>query len=131
MRTLFDWIRSWFGTSELTRSVALLSRNVDKLRVEKEARERELRVATDEFEKAREVLIKKHEKINSVLRQQKEMYQRLEVAMNTAEETISTLSSITIPGLVATNKLFLERWRAETAVYAMRQAALSPSKELE
>jgi hypothetical protein len=46
---------------------------------------------------------------------------KLQEALQASEEHIKTLEEITIPGLVAANALFVDRWQAESAVLVMRQ----------
>lgn len=91
---------------------------------------------TQALENARKALVaieKKYqaelEKTRLTLRNSQTMNVQLEEGMSALRDELKTLNDITIPGLVAANRLFIDRWESESKIHIMRTAFVDPRKE--
>jgi hypothetical protein len=121
MKWLSNFFRKYRGHSSVSRSIQGLKNKAQRINREclasSELVEKRLK-ALDKLEK-----LHKEEIASSrqALEQSLNANKKLQEALQASEEHIKTLEEITIPGLVAANALFVDRWQAESAVLVMRQ----------
>lgn len=132
MKWILNWVTCWFGVAQVNRSVAAMQRKIDRLKSLKEASDRELVKREKEFSRLHKWMEAETERNRLAIAQATEVNRKMEIALDNAQDAIKTLEDITIPGLVAANNLFIQRWEAETSVFVARQVAVSSSgKDLE
>lgn len=68
-------------------------------------------------------------KTRLLLNSSKVVENKLEETLESLRDELRTASDITIPGLVAANRLFIDRWEAESKIQVLRGTIATPQKE--
>lgn len=110
--------------------MAALERMIQGLREEREDSERKLILREKVISSLFDDIQAEVEKSKEVIRIAYDTNRKLERALEVANTTIKNYEEITLPGLIASHQVFIQRWEAEAAVLEMKKVALS-SKEAE
>ena len=123
------WIRSWFGATELTRSMYALDHRLSTL----QARSVRAETALARERKRLEAEIESYEKVVSnckeAIRRVEEANRRLSAELETTHEALKACHEVIIPGLVAANKTFQDSWDAQSSMLVMRSVAVKQQEE--
>lgn len=120
MKWVSRFLRKLQGTSQISRSFKGLKDKIRRVEAERKAAEEVVERRLKALDKL-DRLFKEEVANNKVaLENAASANRRLQEALQASEEHIKTLEEITIPGLVAANMLFVERYQAETAIQVMR-----------
>jgi hypothetical protein len=111
------WFASWRITRGASRAVAELDYRIYRLQREKKRSDREL-------EKVKEDFSKSSDRLTRAVSQASGLNKRLEIMLDTTKEELENLREIVVPGLVAANKTLTDARDAQSAMYAMKVAAM-------
>ena len=131
MKMLFDWLKSWFGLSQLSRQMSYLDRKIAKLQKEKVKSTNYLERRLGNLDKIQTNFTKEYEKSAKAVKMAWIKNDELGAALETVNEELNTANKILIPSLVAANDVLLRRWESESAIHAMRAATVGTKGEIE
>jgi len=135
MRILWDWTKSWFGIGQVSRHLCVLDRNISRLRQERKIAEVSIEEHTKEIEEIQTRFEELMVKTKTSLDRAVQVNKKLQAALDSTQEEVKTAHEITIPGLVAANKVLIQRWEAESQILAVRSAlatqALSKGSDID
>ena len=117
------WCLSWWGWGRLNRSVASLNLRISGLMKGLEKSNLELQYYKAEVDRQREQLNETYAKQKQAVNRAEGLNRQLQEALVASTEALKTANEVVIPGLVAANQVFVDRWESESAVFAIRQVA--------
>lgn len=124
---MFRWIGSWLTVREIrnvskqTRKASLaVGRSVCRLERCRKKLASDRRLLNAITETVAEDLDRADETVADVLRE----HRSYEEAMEALNSKLKVVEEITVPALVESHKVQLERWKAETAVQVRRQVSV-------
>lgn len=127
MNKIREWLSYWFGLRRVSRQMTVLDMKVESLKAEKIKSDREIDRHRQALATQRDKLTSEMQKVSQSLDRAVGLNKKLDAALDVAREEVRTANDIVIPGLVAASKTLIDRWDAESAVYARRQVAVSMS----
>jgi len=128
MKVILNWIKSWF---RISKKMSYLDKKIEKLRKSSDKANAIYNIHMNNLDKIEQKFADEFEKVQISLNNANAVNKKLEEALDSANEELKTANDILIPGLIAANKVFVDRWDAESAVLAMRLVAIEPSKDIE
>lgn len=131
MNSIISWVRCWIGFSQTNRSILALQRTIDRLQKQKNRSDKEILVREKAWDRLQIWYQEEIKRNRAALENASDVSKKLEAALEVANDSIKTFEEVTIPGLVAANNLFVQRWEAETSIYVARRVAASSVKEVE
>jgi collagenase-like PrtC family protease len=117
------WCLSWWGWGRLNRSMAALNFRLSGLMKGLEKSNQELQYYKAEVDRQREALNETYARQKQAVDRATGLNRQLQEGLVSANEALKTANEIVIPGLVAANQVFVDRWESESAVFAIRQVA--------
>lgn len=131
MKRMLNWIKSWFGISLLFRKMSSIERRIEKLQKIRSKSDNEIEKHLTSLDNINDKFIAEYEKTSTLLKEAAILNQKLEATLEATNEELKTANEILIPGLIAANKILLDRWDEESAIHAMRIANMGIQKEIE
>ena len=116
---LCGWLKSWFGFRKVAIQMTAIESKVDRLLIEKADSEKKLHAYMADMEKAKREVERAFQ-----------LNQKMNLALETALQEIENVKEITIPGLVAANRVLIARWESEIQVHAIRSAGIASAGEV-
>ena len=114
---IFERFKIWFGIRGASRKLHKVKTQIDVLEARRVASMAELENRQRELERLRD-------RMDADLDEARKIHMRMEFALEEERERVKVLET-TIETLVASHKLLIERYDAETAVESRRRAAMS------
>ena len=128
MKAMFQWISGWFKISQ---KISNLDKKIEKLRKSSDVASISYLNHIESLDLYEIQFTERLERMRLSLNDAENREKKLSEALDSANEELKTANEILIPGLIAANKVFIDRWDAESAVHAMRMASMEPSKDSE
>ncbi len=125
---MFQWISGWFKISQ---KISNLDKKIEKLRKSSDVASISYLNHIESLDLYEIQFTERLERMRLSLNDAENREKKLSEALDSANEELKTANEILIPGLIAANKVFIDRWDAESAVHAMRMASMEPSKDSE
>ena len=126
---LWLWIKSWWTVAGISRQLSSIDSHIQQLSKEKKSLEtyigETLFSIVDTENDAKDVLAESRK----YLQQAEALVTKYDEQLEAARSKIRVLEDTTIPTLVAANKVFMERWDAESAIEVRRQTAFQSRLE--
>ena len=119
MRRIWNWIKSWFVTAHVVRQLSGSKDHLDSLELMADESTSRLERRAKELDDLRML-------IGTDVEDARGIHRRLESALEEVREQNKTLE-ITIQTLVASHKLLMERYDAETSIAVRARVAASAS----
>lgn len=120
---LIIWFRSWAGYAEVSRSMSTLTAMITRLKAEKDKSDKELQEHRQSLRSIQDAFEKTIKLERDAIARAEGLNKQLQGALDAANDALKTANEIVIPGLVAANKVFIERWSSESQIHAMRLVA--------
>lgn len=114
MRRLVLWLRSWWIGSRAVNKLTEIELRCQIAEASRTASEERLRDLRREFDSLVDVMRKEFDRVENV-------HRRNDQALDELRHTLRVAEDITIPTLVAANKLLQSRWEAEVAIQERRR----------
>ena len=128
MRSFLVRLRSLFFHFGLRRKMTAVELRLVELDNQRRVSDEELSDCQQKFEDAKEQLTRLIDDSDRDLKKAKKLHQKYENELEASRNELKIMKDVTIPGLVAANKLLLAQWDAETAIQVRRQVASLPSE---
>ncbi len=113
----FNFVMSIF---QVRKKLSALDSKISKLQSRKEKSELDISRNWRELENLEKRLTAELAKTRQTLAESQIINRKLEETLDGARDKLKTAEEITIPGLVAANQVFMQRWEAESRIHAMR-----------
>lgn len=114
--TFRGWFWKWFSSDHL----AVLWRRTDRLVKRTRRADADLSASLRRLESLRSEMDQQAELASQRIEQARQLNQQLSAALDTTREELRTAHDIIIPGLVAANQVFIDRWDAESQAMTIR-----------
>ena len=121
---LWSWITTWVSVGRIRTHVDRLDRKIDGLIKNKHDWTIDVKDRLSTLERLRAQFENESRLAIQEIEDGRLLCSKLERALEATQESLKIANEITIPGLVAANRTFIDRWDAETAVHAVRIAAV-------
>ena len=131
MRKIIDWFRAYRGVRRVSAQLSALDRRVITLTKARKVSDRALEQHSERFEKLRDSMDKQLRVVQNELLAARGLNKQLEGALEAARLEVETLEDITVAGVVASSRVLIDRWDAQTAVEAKRAASAQISRNEE
>lgn len=126
MKRFWIYLTCWFRASLQDASLRCLDVKIERLDRERLSSSRRLLDISEQNETDKQEAIRRinqrYEQMEEELSKSRLLNKQLQEALNASREELDTAKLITIPGLVASNKVLIDRWNDESQVYARRMA---------
>ncbi len=130
MKKLIDWFLAWGGVHRVSTQLSALDRRVSTLTKARDRSSRELDKNLSDLKKDKERIDDRLRKTQKAVARADGLNKKLEIALDAAQAKIATLRD-TVEGVVAANRVFVNRWEAETAVQARRKVVADGQQHVE
>jgi t-SNARE complex subunit (syntaxin) len=119
----FRWLKNVMIGRQLQRRVNNFSRDLSKLSRQQKKNRRQLSERKNELDIIKAAVLEAEERLRETIDEALKIHKRYETQLEAANDRIKVMEEMTIPTLVQSNELLLERWRAETTVQVRRRTA--------
>lgn len=123
------FIKTLLSFFRLERRISAIESKIEKIRIQKEATITRIDLALSKLAEAEAQYQNELSKTRVLLNSSKVVENKLEETLESLRDELRTASDITIPGLVAANRLFIDRWEAESKIQVLRGTIATPQKE--
>ena len=122
----FQTLLSFF---RVTRRISSIESKIEKIKAQKEGMMLRIDSALTKLAEVESQYQQELTKTRLLLNSSKVVENKLEETLESLRDELRTASDITIPGLVAANRLFIDRWEAESKIQVLRGTIATPQKE--
>ena len=122
----FQTLLSFF---RVTRKISSIESKIEKIKAQKEGMVLRIDSALTKLAEVELQYQQELTKTRLLLNSSKVVENKLEETLESLRDELRTASDITIPGLVAANRLFIDRWEAESKIQVLRGTIATPQKE--
>lgn len=119
---MLQWLKNLMTGQSLRRKVNLFGLQLSELREEQRRNGRELTTRSKELDIAKEALVLIENRLRETVEEAVRLQKKSQTTVEGLQDQIRTMEELTIPALTESNRLLLERWRAETSVQVGRRA---------
>ena len=109
-----------FSLFRVKKQVNKIESKIDKLTAWRVKSEKVIEERFSSLDQLQIRLLSELEKTRSALADVQTLNRKLDEALDGCRDKLKTAEEITIPGLVAANQMFVQRWEAESRIHAMR-----------
>ena len=124
MRWIIGRIRRWLAAVRVNHESAKIRELLTRAEAGKKKADRRLRQVSRSLQEIGERM----SALEDELRQAKRSYRDYDDALEAVRVKLQIVEEVMVPGLVQANKVFEERWKAETELHVRRQVAAMPAQ---
>lgn len=118
-----------FGLFQFQKQISTIDQKISRLAVRKATSEQCAADSLDRLQVLETSIQKELAKTRLALSNSQKINRELEEALGALRDELKTATEITIPGLVAANRVFIDRWEAESKIHVMRSAIMDAPKD--
>ena len=118
MKKLIDWFLAWGGVHRVSTQLSALDRRVSTLTKARDRSSRELENLLSSLKKDKERIDDRLRKTQKAVARSDGLNKKLEGALEAARQEVETLQKITVPGVVASSRVLIDAWDAQSAIQA-------------
>lgn len=119
----WQWLRTCIGMNRVSSRMKTLETRIRRLQKEKQKSDNAIEDHRYEIDRLQKKLNDQLSKTRQELDRAEGLNRRMQRVLDAAHEELKNYDEIVVPGLVAANRVLIDRWDAETRVHAMRVVA--------
>lgn len=124
-----SFLKFLFSFVKVKKKLNSIDRKIERLKAAKDESDRRVSLALSRLSEVESQYKSEADKTRLALKDAKTINDQLEEALRAVRDELRTANDITIPGLVAANRVFIDRWEAESKIQVLRGTLVTTPKE--